>query len=55
VPDIGWGSVIGNAMDSGATYMPLGADFMSPCGLEVVLPDGDVMRTGTGGIPQSTS
>jgi FAD/FMN-containing dehydrogenase len=24
VPDIGWGSVIGNAMDSGATYMPLG-------------------------------
>ncbi len=55
VPDIGWGSVIGNAMDSGATYMPLGSDFMSPCGMEVVLPDGDVMRTGTGGIPDSPS
>jgi 4-cresol dehydrogenase (hydroxylating) len=53
VPDIGWGSVIGNSMDSGATYMPYGADFMSPCGMEVVLPDGDVLRTGTGGIPDS--
>jgi 4-cresol dehydrogenase (hydroxylating) len=55
VPDIGWGSIIGNAMDSGATYMPLGSDFMSPCGMEVVLPDGDVVRTGTGGIPDSQS
>jgi 4-cresol dehydrogenase (hydroxylating) flavoprotein subunit len=55
VPDIGWGSVIGNAMDSGATYMPYGSDFMSPCGMEVVLPDGDVLRTGTGGIPDSSS
>ena len=53
VPDIGWGSIIGNAMDSGATYMPYGADFMSPCGMEVVLPDGDLLRTGTGAIPDS--
>jgi 4-cresol dehydrogenase (hydroxylating) flavoprotein subunit len=53
VPDIGWGSVIGNAMDSGATYMPYGADFMSPCGLEVVLADGDLLRTGMGAIPES--
>jgi 4-cresol dehydrogenase (hydroxylating) len=52
VPDIGWGSVIGNAMDSGATYMPYGADFMSPCGLEVVLADGDLLRTGMGAIPE---
>jgi 4-cresol dehydrogenase (hydroxylating) len=55
VPDIGWGSVIGNAMDSGATYMPYGSDFMSPCGMEVVLPDGELLRTGTGGIPDSPS
>jgi hypothetical protein len=53
VPDIGWGSVIGNAMDSGATYMPYGTDFMSPCGLEVVLPDGDLLRTGMGALPDS--
>jgi 4-cresol dehydrogenase (hydroxylating) len=53
VPDIGWGSVIGNSMDSGGTYLPYGSDFMAPCGLEVVLPDGDLLRTGMGALPGS--
>ena len=52
-PDLGWGSVIGNSMDSGITYQFYGADYMFPTGFEVVLPDGDLMRTGPGAIPGS--
>lgn len=51
VPDLGWGSVIGNSMDSGVTYMKYGADFAAPAGLEVVLPDGELLRTGHGALP----
>jgi 4-cresol dehydrogenase (hydroxylating) len=53
VPDLGWGSVIGNSMDNGMTYMPYGADFQLLCGLEVVLPDGELLRTGMGAIPDN--
>lgn len=55
VPDLGWGSVVGNSMDSGITYQPYGADYQSPCGFEVVLPDGDLLRTGPGAIPEGRS
>ncbi|MET4639257.1 FAD-binding oxidoreductase [Mycetocola sp. 2940] len=55
VPDIGWGSVIGNSLDNGMTYLPLGADFAAPCGLEVVLADGSLLRTGMGAIPDNPS
>ncbi|MEV6258788.1 FAD-binding oxidoreductase [Nocardia sp. NPDC051911] len=48
VPDIGWGSVVGNALDHGTTYLPQGSDFMSSCGLEVVTADGRLLRTGMG-------
>lgn len=51
VPDIGWGSVIGNNMDNGVGYMPMGTDFMALTGLEVVLPDGELLRTGMGAQP----
>jgi 4-cresol dehydrogenase (hydroxylating) flavoprotein subunit len=51
IPDLGWGSVIGNSMDNGITYLPYGADFMSPCGMEVVLADGELVRTGMGAMP----
>ena len=44
VPDLGWGSVIGNSMDSGITYTPYGSEYMMPCGMEVVLGDGDLLR-----------
>lgn len=53
IPDLGWGSVIGNSMDNGLTYMPYGADFQLLCGLEVVLPTGELVRTGMGAIPDN--
>jgi len=48
IPDLGWGSVIGNSLDNGMTYGPYGSDFQKLCGLEVVLADGELMRTGFG-------
>jgi len=51
IADLGWGSVIGNSLDNGATYMPYGVDQASWCGMEVVLPSGELMRTGMGAMP----
>lgn len=53
VPDLGWGSVIGNSLDNGMTYQPYGADFQLLNGLEVVLADGSLLRTGMGAIPDN--
>ncbi|MGD9606756.1 MAG: FAD-binding oxidoreductase [Leucobacter sp.] len=53
VPDLGWGSIIGNSMDSGITYMPTGAEYQAICGLEVVLADGSLLRTNQGAHPKS--
>ena len=55
IADLGWGSVVGNSLDNGATYMPYGVDQASWCGMEVVLPNGDVMRTGMGAMPGNKS
>ncbi|MEV6259085.1 FAD-binding oxidoreductase [Nocardia sp. NPDC051911] len=55
VPDLGWGSVVGNALDSGTTYLPNGKDFRAVCGLEVVTPDGDLLRTGMGAMEGNKS
>lgn len=52
-PDLGWGSVVGNTLDRGVGYTPYGDHFMWQTGLEVVLPQGDVMRTGMGALPGS--
>ena len=56
-PDPGWGSLIGNAMDHGIGYtMGFYRDhFGAHCGMEVVLPNGEVMRTGMGAMPASSS
>ena len=51
VPDPGWGSVVGNALERGVGYTPYGDHFMMQCGMEVVLPNGEVMRTGMGALP----
>jgi len=50
VPDLGWGSVVGNTLEYGVGYTPYGDHAASQCGLEIVLPDGDVMRTGMGAM-----
>ena len=50
VPDLGWGSVLGNTMDHGMGYTPCGDHVANQCGLEVVLPDGAVLRTGMGAM-----
>jgi len=51
IADVGWGSVIGNTLDHGVTYLPYGQDMAMQCGMEVVLPNGEVMRTGMGAMP----
>jgi 4-cresol dehydrogenase (hydroxylating) len=42
------GSVIGNALERGMGYTPYGEHATKLCGLEVVLPDGSLLRTGMG-------
>jgi 4-cresol dehydrogenase (hydroxylating) len=42
------GSVLGNALERGLGYTPYGDHFGHLCGLEVVLPDGTLLRTGGG-------
>jgi 4-cresol dehydrogenase (hydroxylating) len=51
IADLGWGSVVGNTLDHGITYLPYGQDQMMQCGMEVVLPNGELMRTGNWAIP----
>lgn len=52
-PDPGWGSVLGNALDHGVghTWGGYRDHFGSHCGLEVVLPNGELLRTGMGAMP----
>ena len=53
VPDPGWGSPIGNSLDHGGGYTstPYRNHFDSHCGMEVVLPNGELLRTGMGAMP----
>lgn len=48
-------SPVGNTMDRGVGYTPYGEHFLFQCGMEVVLADGQVLRTGMGGIENSNS
>lgn len=50
VPDLGWGSVVGNTLDHGLGYTPTGDHPGQQCGMEVVLPNGELLRTGMGGM-----
>lgn len=54
-PDVGGGSVLGNAVDRGVGYTPYGDHFSMHCGMEVVLPTGSVIRTGMGAMPGKSS
>lgn len=46
---------VGNTLDRGVGYTPYGEHFMFSCGMEVVLADGKVLRTGMGGMPKSNT
>lgn len=48
-------SPVGNTLERGVGYTPYGEHFMMQCGLEVVLADGDVLRTAMGGVEGSNS
>jgi 4-cresol dehydrogenase (hydroxylating) len=46
----GAGGPIGNALDHGCSNVR-GDNFAAVCGMEVVLPNGEVLRTGSGAVP----
>lgn len=46
VPALGWGSIIGNCTERGFGYTPNGEHAQQQCGMEVVLADGEILRTG---------
>jgi len=46
---------VGNTLDRGVGYTPYGEHFMFACGMEVVLANGDVLRTGMGSLPKSNT
>lgn len=48
----GWGSPIGNALERGTSNVR-GENFTAVVGMEVVLPNGELMRTGMGAVPTS--
>jgi 4-cresol dehydrogenase (hydroxylating) len=53
MPDIAWGSVVGNTLDHGVGYTVPGQHASRACGMEVVLPNGEMLRTGMGALPGS--
>lgn len=55
MPGNAWGSVIGNALERGFSATPYGEHAASICGLEVVLPDGDLVRTASGAMSNSAT
>ncbi len=54
-PDPGWGSLVGNALDHGGGYTQttFRNHFDAHCGMEVVLANGELLRTGMGALPNS--
>lgn len=48
-----WGSVMGNALEHGVGYTPYGIHAETICGMEVMLADGTLVRTGFGAIAGS--
>lgn len=46
VPDLGYGSVLGNALERGIGYTRYGDHGQYLCGLEVVAPTGELLHTG---------
>ncbi|TKA72391.1 hypothetical protein B0A55_05866 [Friedmanniomyces simplex] len=55
VPSLGWGSVIGNTLDRGMGFTPTANHHEHIAGLEVMLADGDLIRTGQWAMSTSPS
>jgi len=55
VPGNSWGSVAGNALDRGVGYTTYGDHAARICGIEMVLANGEVVRTGTGAMSNSST
>ena len=57
LPDPGWGSPVGTSLDHGVGYSTaeMRDHFGSHCGMEVVLPTGELIRTGMGAAPKSNT
>ena len=55
VPELGWGSVVGNGLDRGLGYTNYGEHGTKHCGYEIVLPSGELVRTGMGAMANSAS
>lgn len=52
-PAPGWGSIVGNTLERGFGYTPYGDHAAMQCGMEIVLADGDIVRTGMGAMTGS--
>jgi 4-cresol dehydrogenase (hydroxylating) len=48
-------SPTGNTLDRGVGYTPYGEHFLNACGMEVVLANGEILRTAMGGLPKSNT
>lgn len=55
VPGNNWGSVVGNALDRGVGYTTFGDHASRICGIEMVMADGEIVRTGTGAMANSAT
>lgn len=53
IPGNAWGSVVGNALERGFSQAPYGDHTACICGMEVVLADGELVRTGMGAMSGS--
>ena len=51
--DPGWGSPMGNALERGGGRTPMRDHWDAVCGLEVVLANGEILRTGMGAMPNT--
>ncbi|EAT89060.2 hypothetical protein SNOG_03855 [Parastagonospora nodorum SN15] len=54
-PSLGWGSVVGNTLDRGAGFTPTAMHHQHISGVEAMLANGDLVRTGQFGISNSRS